>query len=117
MKRLLMILLMAGLSLATARIGGEAEPTLSALAADESVTAAADFSFEAITYDGLLFSLSGEAGEAEADLAAVGTAVGHSTGFGEQIAGPVTEFLKANLVEIAALDRATVPVGPTSWSR
>lgn len=110
MRKLLMTLILAGLSLATARIGTEAAPILDDLTADATVVAAQEFSFEPVVYDGLLFSLSGQAGESEADLAAVGAAVGHATGFGEQIAVPVTDFLRANLAELAELGQASVPV-------
>lgn len=110
LKRILLTLLLAGVSAAGARIGLEAAPVLDEMAADESFAAADSFSYDAQTYGGLLFSLSGEAGSSDADIEAIGAAVGYATGFGPQIAVPVADFLRSNLEGLLEAGNAAVPV-------
>src|SRR5690625_3141083 len=89
MKKTMLTMLLLVLSVASARIGLEAEAVEAELAADEAVVAAATFGYEAVTYDGLLFALQGSSDGSPESLAAIGAAVGYATGFGEQIQGPV----------------------------
>lgn len=110
LKRILLTLLLAGISAASARIGLEAAAVLDEMAADDSFAAAESFSYDAETYGGLLFSLSGEAGGSDADADAIGAAVGYATGFGEQIAAPVADFLRSNLDGLLEAGQASVPV-------
>lgn len=110
MKRTMLTMLLLVLSVASARIGLEAEAVEAELAADESVVAAATFGYEAITYDGLLFALQGSSDGSPESLAAIGAAVGYATGFGEQIQGPVESFLTVNLADLLVAERAVVPV-------
>ena len=109
MRTLLATLLLLGTATGFARIGLDAAPTIAAL--DEAgLDASGSFSYEAVTYDGLLFSLNGQLEAGPADFANLGQVVGIGTGFGEGIAPAVAGFMEANLDAMLETGVAIVPV-------
>lgn len=105
----ILLLLLAGS--ATAQLAGPAADSLELLE-ELGLTDSGDggFSLTPVIHGDLLAELHGTATDSAPDLVRLGEAVGVATGMGEGIAGPVEEFLAANLVALAAEGQADVPV-------
>ncbi len=109
---LIAALVLLGASAGFARIGQPAEAAREALADQGLLNLAAEeqFELEAVQAGDLLYRLSGEAGATEENFGRLGAAIGFATGFGEQIAIPVRDFLDANLASMLQAGTAVIPI-------
>ena len=109
---LLALTLLLGASLGFARIGQPAEVAVQALDEQGLLNLAAEerFELDTVLAGDLLYRLSGEAVASEENFARLGSAIGSATGFGEQIAVPVSDFLEANLDGILQAGTAVIPI-------
>lgn len=110
--RLITLALLLLFPLAAARIGLPADEVLDAMTADGllGLDVSEQFEVEPVLAGELLFGLQGLSSGSADNLGRLGLVVGHATGFGEQIAGPVTDFLSANLVALTQAGSAAIPV-------
>ncbi len=110
--RLTVLFILLLLPLAAARIGLPAADVLDAMAADGllELDAAEQFEVEPVLAGDLLFGLQGLSSGSTVNLERLGLVIGHASGFHEQLAGPVTDFLTANLAGLAEAGTAAIPV-------
>jgi protein-disulfide isomerase len=116
------LLLFIGLSTAFAQIGQPVDTLLAQLSnyqIDKRITGyLADnrFTFKVEERGGVIYSLKGNGLLDEANIAFVGDLVAISTGFGENIATPVKQFLGDRIGELSGKGEAPLQVEQFNWT-
>lgn len=107
---ILLVLLVS--SLGFARIGQPADIALGAFEEQGLLNLATgeQFELQPVLAGDILYRLSGGASASNENLERLGAVIGYATGYGEQIAVPVSDFLTANLAGILEAGNAVVPI-------
>lgn len=107
---LIALVLLLGVSFGFARIGQPADLEELEEQGLLNLAAAEQFEVEVVRAGELLYRFSGEAAATAENFDRLGAVVGYATGFGEQIAVPVSDFLETNLEGILQAGTAVVPI-------